>query len=94
MNSFLAFYAFLSQPCLYGNDVHIWKSVRKVIVERERLWKALKTAKGRYSLKDISVLISDISNKLPPGFVRALVGTWEENDTLLADYLKILETGE
>jgi len=43
---------------------------------------------------DNGVLILDTSNHFLSGFIRTLVGTWEENDTFLAGYLKILETGD
>jgi len=44
--------------------------------------------------RDIGVLIADLSNQLPPGFVRVSVGTREENDALITGYMKIREACE
>ena len=41
--------------------------------------------------RDIGVLITDISNQLPPGFVRVSIGTRKENDAFIAGYIKIRE---
>jgi histidinol-phosphate aminotransferase len=40
-------------------------------------------------LRDIGILISDLSNQLPSGFIRVSTGTSEENDTFIAGYKKI-----
>ncbi len=41
--------------------------------------------------RDIGILISDLSNQLPPGFIRISIGTREDNDTFIAGYKKILK---
>jgi histidinol-phosphate/aromatic aminotransferase/cobyric acid decarboxylase-like protein len=45
-------------------------------------------------LRDVGVFISDVSNQLPPGFIRVSVGARGENDAFLTSYVKIRETGE
>ncbi len=40
-------------------------------------------------LKEIGILIADLSNQLPPGFVRVSVGTREENDAFITEYTKM-----
>ena len=40
-------------------------------------------------LRDIGILISDLSNQLPSGFIRVSTGNREENDTFLAGFKKI-----
>lgn len=42
-------------------------------------------------LRDSGVLVSDVSNQLPPGFIRVSVGTREENDAFLAVFKRIGE---
>jgi histidinol-phosphate aminotransferase len=42
-------------------------------------------------IRDMGVLVSDISGQLSPGFIRVSVGTPEENDVFLDSYTKILE---
>jgi histidinol-phosphate aminotransferase len=42
-------------------------------------------------LRDMGVLVSDLSGQLSPGFIRVSVGTPEENDAFLDSYTKILE---
>ena len=42
-------------------------------------------------LKDISLLVSDVSSQLAPGFIRVSMGTREENDTFIDGYKKILK---
>lgn len=42
-------------------------------------------------LRDIGILISDLSNQLSLGFIRVSVGTREENDIFIAGYKKIRE---
>ena len=42
-------------------------------------------------LRDEGVLVSDVSNQLPPGFIRVSVGTRRENDAFLAAYRRIME---
>jgi histidinol-phosphate aminotransferase len=42
-------------------------------------------------LRDMGVLVSDLSGQLSPGFIRVSVGTREENDVFLDSYTKILE---
>ena len=46
--------------------------------------------KGR--LEEMGILIFDLSNQLPPGFVRVSIGKREENDAFLSGYKKIYET--
>ncbi len=45
-------------------------------------------------LKNIGVLVSDISSQLAPGSIRVSVGIREENDAFINGYRKILEEGE
>jgi len=40
-------------------------------------------------LKDIGILISDLSNQFPSGFIRVSTGTYEENNAFIAGYKKI-----
>ena len=40
-------------------------------------------------LRDVGVLVSDVSNQLPPGFVRVTVGTPKENNTFVARYMEV-----
>ena len=42
-------------------------------------------------LRDIGILISDLSNQLPSGFIRVSIGTREENDIFIDGYKKIRE---
>ena len=50
-------------------------------------------AAGR-RFRDLGVLISDLSDQLPPGFIRVSVGTREENDVFLNTCMSILEEDE
>jgi histidinol-phosphate aminotransferase len=43
-------------------------------------------------LRDAGVLVFDVSNQLPPGFVRVTVGTPEENDAFVARYVEVRRT--
>jgi histidinol-phosphate aminotransferase len=43
-------------------------------------------------LREAGVLVSDVSNHMPPGFVRVSVGTPEENDVFLARYKKVCQS--
>ncbi|MBC2711797.1 MAG: histidinol-phosphate aminotransferase family protein [Desulfosarcina sp.] len=43
-------------------------------------------------LADIGILISDLSNQLPSGFIRVSIGNREENDAFITGYMKICET--
>ena len=43
-------------------------------------------------IADMGVLVSDLSNQLPPGFMRISIGAREENDTFIARYMETLET--
>jgi histidinol-phosphate aminotransferase len=43
-------------------------------------------------LRDVGVLVSDVSNQLPPGFVRVSVGTPEENDAFITRYMEVRRT--
>jgi histidinol-phosphate aminotransferase len=40
-------------------------------------------------LRDTGILIHDLSNQLPSGFIRISTGTREENDAFIAEYKKI-----
>jgi histidinol-phosphate aminotransferase len=40
-------------------------------------------------LRDVGILVSDISNQLSSGFIRISIGTCEENDAFIAGYKKI-----
>jgi histidinol-phosphate aminotransferase len=42
-------------------------------------------------LRDGGVLVSDVSNQLPPGFIRVSLGTRQENDAFLAALRRIGE---
>jgi len=42
-------------------------------------------------LKDIGILVSDVSNQLSAGFLRISIGTREDNDTFIAGYKRILK---
>jgi histidinol-phosphate aminotransferase len=43
-------------------------------------------------LRDVGILVLDLSNQLPSGFVRVSIGTGEENDAFIAGYVKVRET--
>jgi len=42
-------------------------------------------------LKDVDVLVSDLSNQLPAEFIRVSIGTAEENDAFLHAYMRICQ---
>jgi len=42
-------------------------------------------------LKDIGILIDDVSNQMPAGFIRVSIGTPDENDAFIKGYLEILD---
>jgi len=42
-------------------------------------------------LKDLGILVSDVSNQLSPGFIRISIGTPEENNIFITGLKKILE---
>jgi len=44
--------------------------------------------------REIGILVSDLSNQLPPGFIRVSIGTPEENDAFISAYLRIREAYE
>jgi histidinol-phosphate/aromatic aminotransferase/cobyric acid decarboxylase-like protein len=43
-------------------------------------------------LRDAGVLVADVSEQLPPGFIRLSVGTQIENDAFLTACAKICQT--
>jgi|GEM_PF-2833882 len=43
-------------------------------------------------LADIGILISDLSNQLPSGFIRVSIGNREDNDAFITGYMKIRKT--
>jgi histidinol-phosphate aminotransferase len=43
-------------------------------------------------LRDVGMLVADVSEQLPPGFIRLSVGTQTENDAFLTTCAKICET--
>jgi histidinol-phosphate aminotransferase len=43
-------------------------------------------------MDDIGIQILDLSDQLAPGFIRVSIGTREENDVFIKEYLKIRET--
>jgi len=45
-------------------------------------------------LRDAGVLVADVSDQLPPGFIRVSVGTGTENDAFLNACTRICETDE
>jgi len=119
LEAFSTFYAFLPQPSLYAtlealrNPGYMWKNVRQIIEERERLRETLdelgalvypsstnfllvqtRAPDMARRLGDAGVLVSDVSNQLPPGFIRVSIGAREENDAFLAAFMEIRETGE
>jgi histidinol-phosphate aminotransferase len=116
LNAFSSFYAFLPRSSLYAaiealnNSGYMGRNVRRVVEERERVWRALNGSGVRVCpsstnfllvkteipdivrrFRDIGVLITDLSNQLPPGFVRVSIGTREENDAFITGYMKIRE---
>jgi histidinol-phosphate aminotransferase len=46
-------------------------------------------AAGR--LEEMGILVSDLSNQLPSGFIRVSIGTREENDAFVAAYTRMCE---
>ena len=112
-------YVFLARSSLYAarealnNSGCVGRNVRRVIEERERVWRVLNASGVRVypsstdfllvkteisdivrRFRDIGVLIADLTNQLPPGFVRVSIGTREENDALITGYMKIREVCE
>lgn len=45
-------------------------------------------------LEEIGILVSDLSNQLPAGFIRVSIGTREENDAFIGGYMRIREAWE
>jgi histidinol-phosphate/aromatic aminotransferase/cobyric acid decarboxylase-like protein len=43
---------------------------------------------------EIGILVSDLSNQLPAGFIRVSIGTREENDAFISGYMRIHESDE
>ncbi|MEA3345675.1 MAG: aminotransferase class I/II-fold pyridoxal phosphate-dependent enzyme [Chloroflexota bacterium] len=43
-------------------------------------------------LRDAGVLVLDVSDQLPPGFIRVSIGTREENDAFLTRYAKVRQS--
>jgi histidinol-phosphate aminotransferase len=112
-----SFYAFLPQPSLYAamealkHVKYMKDSVRRIVEERERLWRTLDglgvcvypsstnflLVKAQIRdvaerLGDVGVLVSDVSNQLPQGFIRVSIGTPEENDAFVARYVEVHRT--
>jgi len=74
------------RQALDGLGVHVYpSSTNFLLVEME-----MPDAAER--LKDADVLVSDVSNQMPPGFVRISIGTRKENDAFLARYMKVRQT--
>jgi histidinol-phosphate/aromatic aminotransferase/cobyric acid decarboxylase-like protein len=45
-------------------------------------------------LEEANVLVSDLSNQLPPGFIRISIGSKKENDTFIDRYNEISKAYE
>jgi histidinol-phosphate aminotransferase len=74
------------RQALDGLGVHVYpSSTNFLLVEME-----MPDAAER--LKDADVLVSDVSNQMPSGFVRISIGTRKENDAFLTRYKKVRQT--
>ena len=51
------------------------------------LWTKIPDAVAK--LRDLGILVSDLSHQSSPGFIRVSIGTREENDIFIAGYKKI-----
>jgi histidinol-phosphate aminotransferase len=65
--------------------VHVYPSSTNFLLVRTEMPDAAKR------LKDVDVLVSDVSYQMPPGFVRISIGTRKENDAFLARYTKLCQ---
>jgi histidinol-phosphate aminotransferase len=118
LDAFSSFHMILPRPSLFAaiqalkNPDDMRGNVRRVISERERIWKvlndnlAVNVYKSRTNflllktdipdmvgkLANIGILISDLSNQLPSGFIRVSIGNREDNDAFITGYMKICET--
>jgi histidinol-phosphate aminotransferase len=115
LDAFSSFHMILPRPSLCAaiqamkNPDDMRGNVRRVISERERIWKvlndnlAVNVYKSRTNflllktdipdmvgkLANIGILISDLSNQLPLGFIRVSIGNREDNDAFITGYTKI-----
>jgi histidinol-phosphate aminotransferase len=64
-------------------DVQIFPSSTNFLLAKTVVPEAVR------KLRDVGILVSDISNQLSSGFIRISIGTCEENDAFIAGYKKI-----
>lgn len=74
----------------------VWKELRKLKVNVYRTstnFLLIKTEIPDIAgmLKDIGVLISDLSNQISPGFIRVSIGKPEENDIFIKEYMNFFD---
>ncbi len=67
----------------YGSGVCVYPSSTNFLLAKTEIPDTVRR------FRDIGVFIADLSNQLPPGFVRVSIGTREENDALITGYMKI-----
>ncbi|TKJ27556.1 MAG: hypothetical protein CEE40_13080 [Chloroflexi bacterium B3_Chlor] len=67
---------------------HVHQSTTNFLLMRTEIPDAVSKFRG------IGILVSDLSNQLPPGFIRVSIGTREENDAFITGYLTIREAYE
>jgi len=65
--------------------VHVFQSTTNFLLVKTEIPDIVKR------LGDIGILVLDLSNQLPSGFVRVSIGTGEENDAFIAGYVRIRE---
>lgn len=74
------------RQALAGLGVRVYpSSTNFLLVEME-------TPDAAQRLKDADVLVSDVSNQMPSGFVRISIGTRKEDDAFLTRYKKVRQT--
>ena len=67
---------------------HVYQSNANFLLVRTEIPDAVS------KLAEIGILVSDLSNQMPPGFIRVSMGTREENDAFISGYVRIREAYE
>lgn len=71
------------QQALDGLEARVYPSSTNFLLVRTRFPDVARR------LKEVGIFVSDVSDQLPPGFIRVSVGAREENDAFIAQYAKI-----
>ncbi len=67
---------------------HVWESAANFLLLRTEIPDAV------IKFRETGILVSDLSNQMPAGFIRVSIGTREENDAFIAEYMRIRESYE